>query len=384
MKKKLISYILAGACILGAAGCTSNPTTSTSENSSVETKTENVMLSFDNYSELLSVLMLSAPFGGTDFCSDQNYVVEGESSLRVAPEGEYGTINTFPTMTIYTDGKSFYEGDFSSLENISFYVYNANDVELHLQLALNAQDNQVTARYAPTKQYTLMPNSWNKVVYDFSDGALRKSLNDLKIVNFLQISFMEYKQNKTDEPYIYYFDCLQGQKSEKEFSQYQANLGDNQIYNFEKLEDKYSVLCESTNKEAYFLPKTSICTDKVFTTEGTKSLKVEYPCVRNDRVRSYGNIYTYLYFDMSYTLIPDDAEAVSVDVINANDFTVIISVTGCDELGNLTTTKEVLMQPNTMQTFTVNVAALSYLRLNFTNRIEPVYSVLYVDNIQFH
>ncbi len=384
MKKKLISYILAGACVLGAVGCTSNPTASASETDRVETKEENVMLSFDNYSELLSVLMLSAPFGGTDFCSDKNYVVEGESSLRVAPEGEYGTVNTYPTMTIYTDGKSFNGGNFSSLENISFYVYNANDVELHLQLTLNAQDNQVAARYAPTKQYTLVPNSWNKVVYDFSDGALRKSTNDLKIVNFLQISFMEYKQNKTDEPYIYYFDCLQGWERDAEASQYQADLGDNQIYNFEKLGDKYSVLCESTNKEAYFLPKTSICTDKVFTTEGTKSLKVEYPCVRNDRVRSYGNIYTYLYFDMSHTLVPADAETVSVDVINANDFTVILSVSGCDELGNLTTTQEIVMQPNTTQTFTVNTAALSYLRLNFLNRIDPVYSVLYVDNVRFH
>ncbi len=383
MKKKLIACGMACMCLVATLGVDLKATAATAEDQT-QFAHENVMLSFDNYDELLSVLMLGAPFGGTDFCSDKNYVVEGESSLRVAPEGEYGTVNTYPTMTVYTDGESFNEGDFSDLDNISMYVYNANDVELHIQLALNANDNQIAARYSPVKTYTLAPNSWNKVVYDFTDGALRKSMNDLKLVNHIKISFMEYKQNKTDEPYIYYFDCLQGQKSQTEIVEYQADLSDGQIYNFEKLADKNSVLVASTNSETSFLPVTSVCTDKVFVTEGTKSLRVEYPCVRNDRVRSHGSISSYLYFDMSKTAVPDGAEAVSMDVINANEFAVTLSVTACDELGNLTTTQELRLAPYATHTFTVNNATLSYLRLNYLYRIEPVYSVVYVDNVTFH
>ncbi len=385
MIKKLIAGVLACVCCVGAFGCGSKDKKEESSISeAVENEQENVMLSFENYDELVSVLMLGAPFGGTDFCSDKDYVVEGEHSLRVAPEGEYGTVNTYPTMTIYTDGESFNAGDFSDLDNISLYVYNANDVELHVQMAINANDNQNATVYAPARIYTLTPNSWNKIEYDFTGGALRKSMNNLLLVNHITLSFMEYKQTKEDKPYIYYLDCLQGQKSRSAIAEYSANVQDGEIYNFEKMEDKYSVLESCTNKEAYFLPITSICTDKAFATVGKQSLKVEYPCVKNDRVRSHGNIYSYLYFDMSKVTVPEGAEAVSMDVVNGNDFPVILSITACDELGNLTSTSEELLAANTTKTFVVNSVELSYLRLNFTNRIEPVYSVLYVDNVRFH
>ncbi len=383
MVKKFIAGIMACVCCMGLIACGSDEETDTS-GATTQTQGENVMLSFDNYDELLSVLMLGAPFGGTEFCTDKAYVVEGASSLRVTPEGEYGTVNTYPTMTIYTDGESFNKGDFSALDNISMYVYNANEVELHIQMTLNANDNQNNAVYAPVKTYTLAPNSWNRIVYDFTSGSLKKSMNGLKLVNDIKISFMEYKQTKEDTPYVYYFDCLQGQKSGGETVEYKSNLGEGQIYNFEKLEDKYLVLEKSSNKEAAFLPITSICNDKVFVTEGTQSLKVEYPCVRNDRVRSHGTIYSYLYFDMNTVAIPETAQTVSLDVINANEFTVTLSLTGTNKQGASKTTAEYVVQPNTAQTFSIPVDDLAYVSLNYLNRIEPIYTVLYVDNVKFN
>ncbi|NLK37480.1 MAG: hypothetical protein GX299_05295, partial [Epulopiscium sp.] len=256
--------------------------------------------------------------------TDKKYIKQGEASLHVLPSGDYGSTNAYPFIYIGCDRPYFATNDFSDFDYISLDVYNDTDKELTIKMHLGVFGYSGLLEDTPIKTYNLTPNSWNNIVYDFSDGSLKTAFNNLKNVSQIFIQFPEYKRTKDDEVNSLYLDNLKA-KVNKNPTEYSKKFKTGEILFFENPQDLNFVDARAYEMNIIFNAELCINTNPQFVTEGQKSLKCEFKKIFIEMDKPF--IFTPKFwvpiqiYTETFKRQLAGATGVSIDIINANSMT---------------------------------------------------------------
>lgn len=289
-----------------------------------------LLMGFDDYWEVqANVLTWGNLFGRAEINTDKQYVKQGKASLHVLPAGDYGSTNAYPFILIGCDRSYFATNDFSKFDNISFDVYNDTDKDLTLKVHLGVFGYSGLLEDTPIRTYDLEKKTWKKIVYDLSDGSLRKAFNNLKDVNQIFIQFPEYKRAKDDEVNSLYIDNMKA-KVNKEPASFVKRFQSGEILTFENPTDLNFVDARAYEMNIIFNAEISINTDTQFTTERQKSLKCEFKRIYIEMDSPF--IFTpqfWIPVQINTTCFKEQlfgAKGVSLDIINGNSMNKTVKV----------------------------------------------------------
>lgn len=220
--KKMIAIILCLSLLLTAAGCKEqNP------------KEKVVLASFETYDEV-AMHSMSLHFGKISIQKEEEFVTEGESSLKIEPVGDYET-PIMPVFEIHTDVDAFALSDFSEISLLTFDIYNAAEDYKTIDVTILGRDNGQEFAL-PELEVRLAPRSWNIVSYDFSDGTILKGNPGIKDITRINIGFEDFRTTGGDYTAdVYYLDNIVGIFGEVE--DFAPPRAADEILNFESLGD---------------------------------------------------------------------------------------------------------------------------------------------------
>lgn len=311
MKKIIIFFIIILLC-MGIAAC---------KNGSVEKESETVMLMpFDTYEQVQSFRTYANLFGKAEVNTDKKYIKEGRGSLHVFPTGDYRSVNAYPFIFIRCESEYFGTNNFSAFEYLALDVYNDNDTELTLKFHMCIYGD-IKVVDTPVKTYTLKPNMWTKVIYDLSDGSIRKTFGALDAVKGIYIQFPEYKRSKNDKVNSLYLDNLVGKKSD-ELQTYSAQRDIDELVYFENPSDINLFNTRSNEFDVIYNPDLSINMDSTYVSQGKMSMKCEYKYIyiQYQTFTRSMNPWVPVSINLSaYKYLAYNAEGISIDIFNPND-----------------------------------------------------------------
>ena len=304
-----------------------------------------VIKGFNDYYGCVATLWGNV-FGRGEVNNDKKFITEGEGSLHLLVQGEYGKTNYYPNIRF---GNDMFEqdkpNDFSEFKNISLDCYNDTGKELHIMVHLTVVGTDGADCDIPTQTYTLKPQSWTTVCYDFSDGSIHKAFNDLQNVKELVLEFPEYKSQKDDECSSIYIDNFSAVKGEHK--DYVQTVENGQILSFDSIKqiNQFNTRNFASNY-IYNNVLLSLNTNKAYVSQGDYSMKAQV----------FANVSTYL--SLILNSFGDDYlssfTTASIDVFNASDVKTTIWIDYSTDM-IATTTVRVDIEANSMSTIEFNI-----------------------------
>lgn len=321
MKKWIAALLLAAVCSVCA--CAGGDGTAQTD----------VLASFESYDEI-TVYSFSESFGRASLCNEEEYLTEGDYSLKIEPVGKYNSTD-YPTFTLHTDTEIFGNSDFSEYSQVSFDMYNSAAEARTIDVKITGR-SLGTSYALPVLSVTLNPQSWNVVTYDFSDGAIIRYNPGITDITQIDISFHEKRTSSAEYvPDVYYLDNLRGTKGE--IRNYAPDRGEDEILDFENLGDL----------------KTIGLTGNIQLSQETSSLKVSQGRMS---LRAEGEGTMYIYLGSLLEGRTFSSNSIAFDVLNDDSFShsysvqVVFPATG-SELTNPTVTGTISVRPYEWATF---------------------------------
>jgi hypothetical protein len=264
--KRIILLVLVSFMLFIPAACGEKEVNETNNST-------RVLMSFDDYWEVQSIVRTWGNlFGRAEINTDKQYVKEGTGSLHVQPAGDYNSENAYPFILIDCEKSYFGTSDFSNLDNISLDVFNDTDKDLTIMMHLSIYGFSGGIEDTPIKSFALKPKAWNKVIYDLSDGSLKKAFKNLENAAQIFLQFPEYKHSKTDEVNSLYIDNLNAKVNNKGKT-FNAVRESNELLFFENIADINFINARGYEMNIIFNAELSININPAYVTQGNKSLK---------------------------------------------------------------------------------------------------------------
>lgn len=234
MKRRILALLLALCCVLPLAACGGDNSGGGEKTDTVivcdfESRTEVRKISFGNY------------FGRNEINTDKTYVRSGEASLKVRPQG-YGlgdATGGYPYISFTTgylsdaDDETDY-GNFELVEYVMFDVYNDNDDEKKITIALEDKNYQRTS----DTEFVLTPKAWTRVVYDTNRANLSLTF-DMAHIRTVMVSFEPTRYDQTLP--TYYIDRY-AYKYAAEKAEAEIVLDEDEICSFDKDYQAYATI----------------------------------------------------------------------------------------------------------------------------------------------
>ncbi len=230
MKKHKLSVLLA-ACLFALVlpvGCATDTTqannTQTGNFNSDEIPEgelkKYVVNGFDSGKE-----MMTCSVEGTIRCyleKGEQYVKEGEGSCKVLlKEGDKYIPKLYQPFDLSTVAGGADYSEFSVVDKISCWVYNAQDVSTSLPLDFVFNDGTKII-----KTYVLQPNSWNLLVYDNYRELMPSAICDGVYFTFSHVGTGDC---------AYYVDGLSAYKTSSTYAPITQNRKENEICSFDEI-----------------------------------------------------------------------------------------------------------------------------------------------------
>lgn len=335
--KRIGSVILAGALALTAtamfAACNDDGKKQEEQSQSV------LLYDFEDYDRNYSLMRVMSYFGAVNVNRDAQYVKSGEGSALLQPLMWHSTMigNTYsgikPESCLYIPFSSNrYEFDYSDagkIQTVRFAMYNAEEDALPVYAGL-VFDKNVQTVSEPVK-FTLKPG-WNDVFYTLDHNALAINY-DLSGCYGLALSFDRVgSRDLADAPKVYLDDLYLDLTATSVTTTSVITLDENEICDFEKLYQRYTVTSNSFDKA--LRPDLDIVTAADYGLTAPSGQKVLRAVLKpTDAID--GTIYDQILLTQAlidavgFDKLPDDAYF-CFDFYNDNDVPMDLSVTFLD------------------------------------------------------
>ena len=173
MKKKLTALLLTG--LMSFSLCSCELSTVKGYLGLQETKNEQsdvvVLNDFEEFEKDVQIIRLLNGFGQVNHNEDKAFVKSGEKSIQLRPKGfNYCTVPPFIVMPTYSQRFGFGYGDFTKVDSLSMWFYNAEETPVEVGVGLtsaainNGQWYNTVSRVAAA-YYSLNPG-WNRIEYE--------------------------------------------------------------------------------------------------------------------------------------------------------------------------------------------------------------------------
>lgn len=205
-------------------------------------------------------------FGRVETNTDPQFVTEGSASLKVFPYGDLDKDTSFPFIEIKGAGKDVLTNDFSSFCSISLDVYNPNDSEIKMRMALNVSAGQ-TAMTAP-RSYVVAPHVWTRLDYDLRNGGARYAFGNLEQIVSVNIQFLN-KRTFTQPVLPLYIDNLRGRVGACEPYAARGTIGFEDSADVEILDYAFD-----NSKYPFLAAEGALNFNPLYVTEGESSLQL--------------------------------------------------------------------------------------------------------------
>lgn len=168
MKKKLTAMLLAGlltASLASFAGCGDK------KEEAAENTDEVLLNDFEEFEKDVQLIRLLNGFGVVNHNKDKTYVKSGDCSIQLRPKGyNYSTVPPYLVLPTYSTRFEYGYGDFTQVESISMWFYNAEEEEIEVGVglltgAINNGQWYATASRCPAG-YFMLKEGWNHIEYD--------------------------------------------------------------------------------------------------------------------------------------------------------------------------------------------------------------------------
>ena len=210
MIKKLTALFITIILCLSFAGLTACKEEQTSSNSNVV-----LMNGFEYFDRDVQLIRIFNEFGSVDQNSNPEYVHSGEKSLKLTPLGSrVNTANPFlllPTFSTRFEEVAF--GDFSKVDKVSFWFYNAEEKIVNVGIGFGKgviKMNTETRRDEIEKtnvEYFALNTGWNYIEYNVVPSYLALQGLNIKEVYGIVIEFDYVVSHKlADSPEVYLDD----------------------------------------------------------------------------------------------------------------------------------------------------------------------------------
>lgn len=335
--KRIGSVILAGALALTAtamfAACNDDGKKQEEQSQSV------LLYDFEDYDRNYSLMRVMSYFGAVNVNRNAQYVKNGEGSALLQPLMWHSTMigNTYsgikPESCLYIPFSSNrYEFDYSDagkIQTVRFAMYNAEEDALPVYAGL-VFDKNVQTVSEPVK-FTLKPG-WNDVFYTLDHNALAINY-DLSGCYGLALSFDRVgSRDLADAPKVYLDDLYLDLTATSVTTTSVITLDENEICDFEKLYQRYTVTSYSFDKA--LRPDLDIVTAADYGLTAPSGHKVLRAVLKpTDAID--GTIYDQILLTQAlidavgFDKLPDDAYF-CFDFYNDNDVPMDLSVTFLD------------------------------------------------------
>ena len=232
MKKKLFSILTSGLLFLiCGSGCNfSNVEATVSKNDLGQTTSSGGTLinGFEVFDRDVQLIKLFNEFGRLEKNNDKKYVRSGDSSLHVQPFGGRIKQNTAnPFFLLPTTSTRFQElgfGNFTKVDTVTFWIYNAEEEALNVGVGLQV-GNIKSVGGAPTydivqttwSEYYSLRSGWNFIEYEILPAELEMQGVSLEAVSGIAFEFDHVWSNDfADAPDLYIDEvCLNYLETEK-------------------------------------------------------------------------------------------------------------------------------------------------------------------------
>ncbi len=209
MKKQiLLALLVLILCVLSLSGCKKEEAPAPTQ--PVQQANFQQLLGFESYDEITRAkLAVGHMLGKMELNTDKQYIKQGNGSLKISVQGDYGNSTRNPYFKIDFLNTSCATCDFSKFKSVSFDVYNASDKELHIKANLNVGKDDGNIISTAKETFTLKAKSWTTCTYDLSKMA-GFTLYDFTSVRYMTIEFAEHKASREEAPNVFYIDNLIG------------------------------------------------------------------------------------------------------------------------------------------------------------------------------
>lgn len=226
-KNRLTSLLLAGLCGLTCLTGCQDFTFQTNDSGNGHFNTDEIaegelrkysINGFDSGKE-----MMTCRVEGTIRCYlEEEYVKEGTGSCKILlKEDDLYMPKFYQAFDLSkVEGGANYS-EFTVVDKISCWVYNAQDISASLPLEFVFNDGTKII-----KTYILEPNAWNLLVYDNYRELMPSTICDGVYFSFSHVGTGDC---------VYYVDDLSAYKTSKEYSPITQDLAENEICSFDKI-----------------------------------------------------------------------------------------------------------------------------------------------------
>ena len=250
MKKRMKAFAIALAafCCAPMIGCEETETDTTSEeilwNDSTD---ERVFLAdFEDYNNDLNIMRISRSFGKITRNTDEKYAHSGTGSAKIQPLG--GTVlysNPMTYFTLQSQRYGFDYGDFTKVDYISMWIYNAAEEEQLVKVGLVTDILSFESiKYTTGDSFKLPAGEWTEVNYyvDFNTMNIAGDISEYA-TTMIKGVYLEFNNAGSmeveDAPVLYLDDVSIGYRDEAFVFADPIVLDENEICDFEKLYQKY-------------------------------------------------------------------------------------------------------------------------------------------------
>lgn len=225
MLKKWKTFLVSGVLALSVLGGTSCQLLATSSPNTEPTGGEvrvidgkTLMNGFEMFDRDVQLVRMFNEFGRIEQNSDAKYVRSGEKSLKLKPLGSrISTANPFVLLpTFSTRFKEIAFGDFSKVDAVSFWFYNAEETDVNVGIGFGKgairmnPDNRRDMINKTNVEYFTLASGWNYVEYNVEPSYLALQGLDIEEVYGIVLEF-DYvtSHDMADSPTVYLDDvCL--------------------------------------------------------------------------------------------------------------------------------------------------------------------------------
>lgn len=210
--KKIFTFMLAALILVSVFGMTACQ----NDGAAVESTGNSLVKElndFEYFDRDVQIIRMCNEFGRLDSNTDKKYVKSGEKSLKITPLGSrVHTAN--PYIVLPTSSTRFPElnvGDFTELDKISMWFYNAEESVVNVGIGFAKGVPSMTDRRDVIRKtavdYFALANGWNYIEYEFRPDLLVMQGLDITAVSGIVFEF-EYvvSHDLADSPEVYLDD----------------------------------------------------------------------------------------------------------------------------------------------------------------------------------
>ena len=222
MKKRIIATALAALTCISLCAFSSCK----KEEPQETTETTNVVKlnDFETFEKDVQLLRLMNGFGAVNHNEDKTYVKSGERSVQLRPKGyNFATVPPYLVIPTYSQRFEYGYGDFTKVNHLSMWFYNAEETEIEVGVGLLEKAIQNGQWYStgyriPAMYYTLQPG-WTKVQYDIiADWMSLHPSFTLSAVHGIYVECPYSASPKLEDTPTLYLDDVQIHYQEQEHS----------------------------------------------------------------------------------------------------------------------------------------------------------------------